>query len=436
MWFGTKGGLNKYDGYTFKQFYPDPEDPRKSLHDNLIRDIYEDRQGRLCVSTTGLHLINKRTDEISVFLVDSTQFAYWNIGLSIHEDKNGYLWSNAGGALHKFDPDTERFTSYKTPELNPNHGLVEDESGIFWIGSESKLLRFDPTGEKFTVVPFEQDTVNDIFISALLLDSDGLLWIGTDNAGIFQLDTKNRSAAIKRFNPGNMGNKKISESGLFEDRDGIIWVATSQSLQRIDREKGRIHTFTSDPSNPTSISSNNVLSVYQDRDEMLWVGTDNGINKAITSPASFHSHQVVSSPAYSRLDANKINSIVEDLDGKVWLGTEKGLYYLDIATRNTVYFPLHQGSLQSLSAPAPISRRPNIFAIRKDMAGRLWIGTETGLYFLNPREGSFSHFPCQIPVSMMAIDHLDNIWIPGGDNKSGNAVLAVFDTKRLQFTYT
>ena len=436
MWFGTEDGLNKYDGYTFKTYKPDPKDPQHTLRLNVIRDIHEDNKGRFWVSTNGLHLLNKRTDTFTAYLVDSTRFTYLNMLSSIHEDEKGVLWFSAGGGLNRFDPGSKKFTSYLSPELTPNIGLVEDQNGTFWMGSGAGLYQFNPKIEKLTSFPIDHIANPYPFISALLMDTEGILWIGTYNPGVFRLDTRRMPAHAVAYNPGNQVNQSVAGNGIIEDSNGYIWLATREGLQRIDKKNNQVNTYRANPSIPGSLSSNTILSVYQDRAGTLWVGTDNGINKLITYPKPFHSHQINYNTHATRLDENKINTLVQDRDGTVWLGTVKGLYKFDPRTNQATYIPLSPDHSKNLSASRNTPKGLEINVIREDQYGRLWIGTYSGLFLLNRATGTYVHYPCRILIEFMALDNSGRLWIPGGDNKTGNAVMAVFDPEKLVYNYT
>jgi ligand-binding sensor domain-containing protein len=115
MWVGTENGLNKYDGYRFKVYWYEPDNPH-SLSHSFVRVI--------------------------------------------HEDQMGILWIGTEGGLNKFDRKTEKFTRYQNDPENPHSlsenrimAIHEDRSGILWIGTEGGGLNtFDPrqSKEKFT----------------------------------------------------------------------------------------------------------------------------------------------------------------------------------------------------------------------------------------------------------------------------------------------
>ncbi|CAN5764217.1 two-component regulator propeller domain-containing protein [soil metagenome] len=361
-----------------------------------------------------------------------------NINLSLHEDKGGSIWFSAGGGLNRFDPNSKKIKSFLSPELTPNFGLAQDENGTFWMGSGAGLYQFDPKTGGFTSFPLDYPTNPRPYIQALLVDKEGILWIGTAGEGLFRLDTRKAGALAKPFNPAGAVNKSIALNGIIEDKSGFLWLATTEGLQQIDLQNNRVHTYRTDPAIMGSLSSNIVLSVYQDRQGTLWVGTANGINRLITYPKPFHAYQVSYSPNAMRLDENNISSVLVDREGLVWLGTSAGLYRFDPRKQHITPVPLTAGDAKAFSPANDVLQWPKIREIREDKAGRLWIGTALGVSLYNRLADSFTHYPCKIfhNTSCMALDPSGNIWIMGGHGSVGNAVLAMFDPERLQFKYT
>jgi ligand-binding sensor domain-containing protein len=118
IWFGTWEGLNKFDGYTFTVFQPDPNNALQTLSHNVISDIAEDKDGLLWLATRGggLNLIDKRSGKVTTYLLDSTGAHYWNALVDIFEDSRGDLWISGAGGLARFDLRSRTFTRYPSPE--------------------------------------------------------------------------------------------------------------------------------------------------------------------------------------------------------------------------------------------------------------------------------------------------------------------------------
>ena len=109
MWFGTQDGLNKYDGYGFKVYRPDPENP-KSISHNTITVLHEDHLGALWIGTDGRGL-NKFDQETEQFIHyqrepnDPTSLSS-NSVRAIHEDRSQVLWIGTDNGLNRFHPET------------------------------------------------------------------------------------------------------------------------------------------------------------------------------------------------------------------------------------------------------------------------------------------------------------------------------------------
>ena len=138
MWFGTwLGGLNRYDGYTFKVYKHDDQDGH-SLATDTVQKLYVDRAGVLWVGTMG-------------------------------------------GGLDRYDRETDSFTHFRhnpndlnsLPDNNVNT-FGEDENGVLWVGTHAGLSRFDRASGKFftyTANPNDPASHGQIKVQALALDA-------------------------------------------------------------------------------------------------------------------------------------------------------------------------------------------------------------------------------------------------------------------------
>jgi len=261
MWFGTFDGLYKYDAYSFTKYQFDPSDSN-SLSQNFIYTIFE--------------------------------------------DKHGTIWVSTFEGLCKFDRSTEKFTRYKPSSnakfSNPNISAInEDTNGMIWVGSTSGgLCRFDRQTGKFLDeyfdlgfrrLPGNQSQPNG-GIKCIYKDRSGVLWVG-NTTGLHSLNLTapkgGQPSAVKftshRHDPFN--SKSLSSNdvtSIFEDRVGIIWLATRDGLNSFDKKTGSWKRYQNDPGNIHSISSNNLAvwlgnGIKEDQDENLWISTDKGLNK-------------------------------------------------------------------------------------------------------------------------------------------------------------
>ena len=107
MWFGTRNGLNKYDGASMKVYKPS-RGPRKSnLLDNQITALAEDNDGNLWVGTAkGISKLNMATDKIISYGLP--EFPWMATGVrDIFIDSRGRLWIGTATGLYLFEPETE-----------------------------------------------------------------------------------------------------------------------------------------------------------------------------------------------------------------------------------------------------------------------------------------------------------------------------------------
>ena len=206
MWFGTRDGLNKYDGYRFTVYKHMPGNPH-SLSNNSVRAIYEDPSGTLWIGTDGgLNTFNREKEIFTQYLTDPddpTSLSN-NRVRTLLADQSGTLWIGTyGGGLNKRVPSDNEgappaFVRYQHDPTNPaslSHNkiytIVEDQAGMLWIGTiGGGLNRFDPDTGAFTRYQHDSTdpaSLSDNTVNAVYEDQSGTLWIGTRKGGLDRL---------------------------------------------------------------------------------------------------------------------------------------------------------------------------------------------------------------------------------------------------------
>jgi signal transduction histidine kinase/ligand-binding sensor domain-containing protein/CheY-like chemotaxis protein len=344
MWFGTwLGGLNRYDGYSFRVYKHDPQDE---------------------------HTLS--TDTIWVLFVD----------------RSGTLWiGTVGGGLDRYDPATDTFVHYRNQPDNPNslpnndiRAIYEDEASMLWVGTlGGGLCRFDRAkGTFFTYRsnPNDPTSLSESDVRAIDLDrKTGLLWLGTQDKGVSVLDRSTGRFTRYTNNPHDstsLSNNTVMH--IFQDRAGSLWISTVGGLNRFDP---RTHTFIRylhDPQNPVSLSDDYVVKTHEDRAGRLWVATNNGLNLMDRARGTFTRY--LSDPGNpDSLSSNVINDggFYEDACGALWIGTRST--GVDRLAGEAAKFTTYRHNPQN---PNSLGGKA-VTSLFIGSAGELWIGTESSL---------------------------------------------------------
>ncbi len=243
---------------------------------------------------------------------------------------------------------------------------------------------------------FEHLTVDDGLSQnaglALLQDSQGYLWIGTQD-GLNRYD----GYAITQFkhdpdNPASLSHNSVI--ALYEDGDGYLWVGTwGGGLNRYDPATQQFTRYTPDPANPNSISHPIVTDIIQDEQGVYWIATFGGLERFDPATGTFtHFRHNPDDPA--SLSSDAISVIVHAGDGKLLVGT--GAYSVPGSGLNL--FDPATGAAQRLEKNGDCLASPNIADILPAPNGALWIAyggygvSGGGIDRYNPQTGDCAHF--------------------------------------------
>src|SRR5687767_4753018 len=171
------------------------------------------------------------------------------------------------------------FRRIAIPEDVPAHlcsAIAQDATGLLWFGTQGGLVRYD--GYELRVYrsnPSDASTLAGNYVRALLVASDGRLWVGTFSGGLSVFDPRTERFTRYQHDAQNSASLAYDRvEGLAEDATGRIWIATSAGLDRLDPMTSRIEHFRHDAADPKSIADDRVRGLLFARGGMrngtLW----------------------------------------------------------------------------------------------------------------------------------------------------------------------
>jgi PAS domain S-box-containing protein len=380
LWLGTEFGLFRFDGVRSVEWQP-PAGER--LPSSSILSLLTARDGRLWIGTTkGLaswkdgkltHYPELAGQHVFALpLLEDREGTIWAGGYGIptgrlcaiqggsihcygedgalgsivgylYEDSGGNLWVGAATGLWRWKPGSPKL--YPMPGPLPGiSGLVEDGTGALLIAMRGGIRRLvDGKSEAYPLSAGEQP-------SRLLRDRNGGLWIGTLDRGLLHV----REGRTDRFAKSD-GLSGDDVYRLFEDREGNVWGATSDGLDRF--RDFPVPTI----SVKQGLSNASVASVLAARDGSIWLGTREGLNRWKDGQVTIYRKQS------SGLPDDLVGSLFQDGRGRIWVSTYRGVAYFE------------NGRFITISAV------PGGFmhSIAGDSAGNIWISHSfAGLFHL------------------------------------------------------
>jgi ligand-binding sensor domain-containing protein/signal transduction histidine kinase len=426
MWFGTADGLNRYDAHTFKVYKSNPDDPG-SLRSDSIWALYVDREGTLWVGTEGggLSYLDRDADSFVHYLHDPDDaHSLSNDGVTvIYEDQAGALWvGTAAGGLNRFDRAASRADSRAASRAAGQAG--SQGTGHF------THYRHDPD---------DPHSLSSDGVISLFEDSEGVLWVGTSE-GLNRLDRE--TGACTRYQNDPADAHSLSHNSVWvihEDRNGALWVGTAGGgLSRFNRAASReTEEFTHyqfDPDDEQSLSNDIVFALHELPGGDFLVGTyGGGLNRFNPQTGRSIRYERDDLDPYS-LSSNHIRSIYAGRSGVLWIGTEGGgINRNDPPYKRFLHYRAVPGDPNSLSDHF-------VTALHEGREGALWIGTlDGGLNRLDRETGELTYYrydpsdPHSLSddnVTGVYEDHLGVLWAA-----TGNGGLNRLDRVSGRFTH-
>ena len=368
MWFGTRDGLNKYDGYNFLIFRE--SDPENHISNNHIECIEEDKLGRVWAGTRrGLNRYDLDSGRFITYYNSANDSTLSNNNIfSLLKDKSGELWVGTQSGLNRYDIKTDKFVRCSFKGLPSDlivYALEEDRDGNIWIGSDRGLYVYNPyTGNilQFTHNPDDNKSLSGDRISTIFCDSKGRIWAGIYQQGICLFNPKENN--FTRYNRENGLNNNTIRC-IEEDSEGNILAGTFDGLCRYDEVKQRFTSAYSSSDDDAILMGNfSVYDVLCDRSGTVWIGTYSG---GVSYYSPYNQRFRVYDPGMQGQKLYGIVGPIQEHASGIWIGTEGGgLLLFDKNETSYNYYNLPSSSNQ-------LSR--NIIKSLHLDGDFLWIGT-------------------------------------------------------------
>ncbi|MEO9872310.1 two-component regulator propeller domain-containing protein [Ekhidna sp.] len=426
MWFGTRYGLNKFDGISYQHF-PRKKDGDVFKEGSYVRDMVLDDAGDIWIATEGSgvlkydysadtfliykndplndHTISSNAagslllddDDLwigiksrgvnKIDLKENLVSRFWsnadneksissNQVTSLQKDDQNNVWIGTWNGLSLHTPGTPGFTRYNLDENNEfltNKVVCMYKGRNFWLGLQKGVCQIIYRDNKYHFEPIQSDEntlsiLNELTVLSMTEDKSGNLWIGTENGGLFFYDII--SGKLSQYLIKDAFGMIISNSvwSLYVDDLGILWIGTfNGGVVKLDPRHQRMKHIYNKANLETEISQNMVSSFATIDEKFVWVGTDGGgLNKF-----DLQNGRVVKKYDLERSGgSNAVLDLLLDRQGDLWLATWNGMMKKEGEVFRTYRY--QPGRLED----GPCGNQ--LFDLMEDNHGNIWIASFRG----------------------------------------------------------
>lgn len=409
MWFGTKNGLNRFDGHDVRRYVC--FDREKGFGNNNIDALSVDSEGNLWVGTDeGVFLFDMATERfhhIEPDLPEGDVTRNWVQAIECGDDGSMWVLIPMAGIL-RFNGEACSFYPLDKERGLGSHpyftDICIDPTGTVWATTTGDgIYRYDAKEDRFMRITTTGDLDSRLQnFEKIINGGDGSLITGTTAGYLFRLIPSADNPFIEI--PFSQGGKVYLRD--MEKVNDELWIGTYQGLFTINARNEETH-FTEDHIEKFGISDNNIFTLYRDRSNGIWIGSRyGGIDYMSDRPFRFYSH--IPKGDYG---ARRVQGLAMDSDERIWMGTEHNdLVLFEPKSGTFRYLPSFANTLQSIStvesyngtvyagttssglyrcdSPDNIVRLDyntgvagnSVYAYLPDSRGNEWIGYGLGLY--------------------------------------------------------
>ena len=379
MWLGTKDGLNRYDGLSFRKFKHDAANPR-SIGNSFITSLYEDFNGNIWVGTdAGVYIYYPEKEAFEEFDCQSLEKTRIERSVSmIAGDKQGRVWiAVEAQGMFCYDARQKLLRNYPLSEISSNiKCFTFDSGGTLWLGFYGDGLYYSKDNLA-TVHPYgsPEDGKREFeggVITKIVQGNYNCLYIGSVKEGVSELNLT--SGQVRNLLAIDESGESIFCRDLLPYSDNELWIGTESGIYIYNLRTAQFIHLRASLYDSYSLSDNAIYALYKDREEGLWIGSYFGgvdyYPRQYTYFAKYYPKNIANS-----LHGKRVREFCRTDDGTLWIGTEDGgLNHFNPKTKEFHFFE-------------PSAGFTNIHGLCMD-GSHLWVGTfSKGLRVIDTRTG-------------------------------------------------
>ncbi len=454
IWIATMSGLNNLNLETGvnRQIWAQPNIPDQ-LSSNLIHCISSDRLGNIWLGLDkGVNRINLAESGFYGIYLQSSEQANGSVSSLVKNAAGNGLWVSSKGEGLFYLPlssgqeqypiaQNYRFSAQKMGELSDFiSGLLLDKQGWLWVATDGAGIfkikentigaagRWLTNFEQFT----KSDYLSDDYVQSLLQTQDGNIWLGYWDKGFTKYSpTEDTFKHFYTSKDLSINFQEFPIVHLAEEIKGdhtFLWAGTRGDglyklrYQAETEELELVGHFKYNDAREGSISNNFINDLFIDSQRRLWVGTDSGLNLLDEKTGQF-------SIFFEEhgLHNNTIQSILEDEDGKIWVSTHQGISSLSFTKEglDVKNYDRTNGLLDNYF---------NDEAAILTTDGSLVYGGVNGISVIQPSQILADTYAPKISISKL---YLSNQFVPIGPRSDGRTILekSISETNHLVLRY-
>lgn len=376
IWVATSSGLNRFDGQKFILYGQDNHKTEQNWINSLLADPTNDN---VWVGTDqGLFYFDYPTGSMMPHATPLSHLDKNITGLTAATDSGIWITHHTAGVIHWSAQDTTYYTPQTVLGLKgPFQTAVDDGNGNLYIGHSDKGLSIISIKNNFCKnyrhIPGNQNSLPDNSVNVIYKDKSHNIWLGTNNGLVLFNPQKESFTTFRQMEDNEHSLLGNQVADIKQMNDGTLWISTYLGgvsifnlLENTFTPPAQaIFTRITASNDGHGLSSPNAQSIIQDSFGNIWIGNYRGGIDFISHTQPLFNTITYKTEKYGHNCNKQVWGLWADNNRQIWLGGEGelGIYK---EGKEIEIIPLNQCRL---------NKQTHISVIHQDKHGDLWLGT-------------------------------------------------------------